>query len=74
MPIALTGALVGVALALFLFIAEYLMLRSSVAERAQRLHRKPEFDQTERKRIMTLLRFCVFIPPVFALFAWIIWG
>jgi len=74
MPVALEGALIGAAVALLLVASEYLMLRKAVDDRAKRLHRKAEFDETDRKRINTMLRFSIFVPPAFALFFWLIWG
>lgn len=74
MHIALQGALIGVAVALFLLLADYLMLRKAVHERAALQHRKPEFEDAERRRLASLARLCIFVPAAFALFFWLVWG
>jgi hypothetical protein len=74
MHIALQGALYGVGLGLVLIIIEYLFVKKAVEERAQLHHRKPEFEQMDRNRIKSVVGFSVFIPPAFALGAWLIWG
>ena len=68
---ALMGALVGVGVGLLFYVFDYMMLRKHAAERAKKLHRKEELDQTERKRLSALLTFCLFMPPAFALIFWI---
>jgi hypothetical protein len=74
MHIALQGALYGVGLGLVLIIIEYLFVKKAVEERAQLQHRKPEFEQMDRNRIKSVVGFSVFIPPAFALAAWLLWG
>lgn len=74
MHIALQGALYGVGLGLVLIIIEYLFVKKAVEERAQLHHRKPEFEQMDRNRIKSVVGFSVFIPPAFALGAWLLWG
>jgi hypothetical protein len=74
MHIAMQGALYGVGLGLVLIIVEYLFVKKGVAERAQLQHRKPEFEQTDRNRIKSVVSFSLFIPPAFALGAWLLWG
>ena len=69
---AVEGALYGIGIGLFLVGAEYLMLRSSVKERAERLKRKAEFDVTERRRISSMTRFALLLPIAFALGFWIV--
>ena len=71
MHIALIGALVGVGVAILAYLVDYLLLRAGARERAEKLHRKFELDQTERKRLHSLGRFCLFLPAVFALLFWI---
>lgn len=68
---ALYGALIGVAAALVLVAAEYALLRSAANQRAAKRHVKAEFDPTERKRIISLARFSVLLPPLFAFLFWI---
>jgi hypothetical protein len=49
-------------------------VKKAVEERAELHHRKPEFEDMDRNRIKAVVRFSIFIPPAFALFAWLIWG
>ena len=74
MHIALQGALYGVGLALILIIIEYVFVKKGVEERAQLHHKKPQFEQTDRNRIKSVVSFAFFIPPAFALGAWLLWG
>lgn len=73
MNAALQGLLVGVAVAVALFIFDYMMIRRGAAERAKRNHKTVvELDGTEKKRIAALLRFCVLLPPVLAAAFWVL--
>ena len=74
MHIALQGALYGVGLGLVLIIVEYLFVKKGVEERARLQHKRPEFEQTDRNRIKSVVTFSFFIPPAFALGAWLLWG
>jgi hypothetical protein len=74
MHVALQGALYGVGLGLVLIIIEYMFVKKGVEERAQLRHKKPEFEQTDRNRIRSVVTFSFFIPPAFALGAWLLWG
>jgi hypothetical protein len=75
MHIALQGALTGLVIGLIMLGGDYLVLRGAARERAVKQHKKvPEFDGTERARIRSLAMFCVILPPIFALFFWMIWG
>lgn len=74
MNMALTGALTGAGVALLLFVAEYLAVRKEAGERARRKNQKLELDDAERRRMASNARFCLFIPPAFAAFFWLIWG
>jgi hypothetical protein len=74
MHIALQGALYGVGLGLVLIIVEYLFVKKGVEERAQLQHKRPEFEPTDRNRIKSVVTFSFFIPPAFALGAWLLWG
>lgn len=71
---ALQGALIGLAIGVFLVAFEYLMLKKAVDERAKRYHRKAEFDPTEKKRISTVMRFAFLLPIGFAAGAWLIFA
>ena len=69
---ALEGLLVGAGLAALLLLGEYYLQRKLAAERAQQLKRAVELDADQRKRISSMARFCLFIPPAFAAFYWLI--
>jgi hypothetical protein len=71
---ALHGALIGLGIGAFLFVAEYLLLSKGVSERAKKLNRKAEFDETERRRIASMMRFALLLPPAFAFVFWWAWG
>jgi hypothetical protein len=74
MNAALQGALIGLGIGAFLVFAEYMMLNKAVHERADKLKRKAQFDETERRRIHSILRFALALPPAFALIFWWVWG
>ena len=74
MHVAWQGALYGVGLGLLLIIVEYLFVKKAVEERAQLQHKRPQFEQTDRNRIKSVVTFSFFIPPAFALGAWLLWG
>lgn len=74
MNMALMGALIGAGVALFLLVAEYLSVRKEAGERARRKNQKLELDDAERRRMASNARFCLFIPPAFAAFFWLLWG
>ena len=69
---AITGALVGVGIGVFLFIFDYMAIKKTAAERAKRNHQTlVTLDSTEKKRIGSLLRFCLVLPPVLAFAFWV---
>ena len=74
MHIAVQGALWGLGLGVFLVLTEYVFVKKAVEERAVQKHQKPEWDGQDRARIRAVLGFSVFLPPAFALGAWLIWG
>lgn len=74
MGVALHGALIGFGVGAFLVLAEYLLLSKAVSERAKKLNRKAEFDVTERRRISSIARFALILPPAFAFVFWWVWG
>lgn len=70
---ALKGALVGLGIAVALFLFDYLQLRSRAAERAKKAHKTiVEFDQTDKGRIISLARFLLFVPAGFAVLFWML--
>ncbi len=68
---ALMGALVGAGVGILFYVIDYMMLKGHAAERAKKLHRPAEFDDTERKRLRALAGFCFFMPVAFAVGFWI---
>lgn len=74
MHVVLQGALIGLGIALFLVVMEYVLVYKGAKERAARWRRAVELDVTERKRISTIVRFALVLPPAFALVFFIIWG
>jgi hypothetical protein len=73
MHIAVMGGLIGVGAALLLIIVEYLLLKRNAERRAVQKGKKLELDQSERKQFGATLRFAFFLPPAFALAAWMFW-
>ena len=69
--IVLAGALAGTGVALALLGLEYALLRRGSAERAKRTRRRDVFDGAERSRMASLARFCVWMPPAFAVLFWL---
>jgi hypothetical protein len=69
---AMNGFLVGLAIAAFLIIIEYIMVKKAVEERASLRHRAPEFEPTDRARIRAVVNFCLFVPPAFAAAFWLL--
>jgi hypothetical protein len=74
MHIAWHGALWGLGLGAFLIFVEYSFVKKAVQERAAQKHLKPEWDGQDRARIKAVVSFSCFLPPAFALGAWLIWG
>jgi len=68
----LEGALVGAAVGLFLYMAEYMILRGHVNERAKRYKKPAAFDQIERSRLRAVGTFALFLPVGFAIGFWMI--
>jgi hypothetical protein len=74
MPVYVEGALIGLGLAAFLVLAEYLLIKKSANERAARFHRKVEIDSSETSRLRSIMTFAVLLPPAFGLAYWVLWG
>ena len=68
------GALIGLGVGVALVVLEYLLINQAVNERAKKLNRKATFDVTDRRRMATILRFGLILPPAFAFAFWWIWG
>jgi hypothetical protein len=74
MHIALQGALIGLLVAVVMFLTDYMLIKKAVAERAKRRGRAPEMEGTERERLKTLFRYVIFLPVGGAFLFWLIWG
>ena len=73
MSSVLTGALIGLGVGVVLLVFDYMMIRQGAAERAKRQHQTVvTLDNTERKRLTSLFRFCLFLPPALAFAFWIL--
>jgi hypothetical protein len=69
---ALTGALIGFAVAAILIAVEYVMVKKQVQGRASPSNPNPQFEAEDRNRIRAVVNFCLFLPPAFALGLWLI--
>jgi hypothetical protein len=74
MNVATQGALWGLGIGIVLIFIEYTFVKKAVQERAEQRHRKPEFEGEDRNRIKAVVSFSLFLPPAFALGAWLLWG
>jgi len=75
MAVHWVGAIVGVALGTVMVMFEYFMLKRLAERRAVQKGRKVvEMDPTERKQLTGTFKFALFLPPGFALLAWMFWG
>ena len=74
MPVALQGALIGLALGIVLTVFEWYALKRDLEERGRRMHKTLEMDVMEKRRIQNVLRFSLLLPAGFALGFWIVWG
>jgi hypothetical protein len=72
MHVGLKGALIGLAIAVLLIAIEYHMVKKAVEERAAGRHRKPEWEAQDRNRVKAVVNFSIFLPPAFALGAWLL--
>lgn len=75
MPVWMEGGLIGLALAVFLVVMEYVLIKRAARERAARLHRKTvEADPSAQNRMHGILTFSLVLPFAFALAWWVLWG
>lgn len=72
MDVALKGFLIGLAIAVVLVFFEYRTVRKAAEERAAARHQKPVLEAQDKTRIRAVLNFSIFLPPGFALGAWLI--
>ena len=70
---ALQGLLVGIVLGIVLSGFEYFSVKKQVEERAAAKHQKPEFEPSDRSRIMAVVRFS-FVLPFGAALLWWLWS
>lgn len=68
---ALQGLLAGIVLGVVLSAFEYFSVKKQVEERAKERHKKPEFEPTDRTRIMAVVRFSLVLPFGTALLWWL---
>lgn len=71
---AIKGAVLGGVIGAALVALEYMMLTKDAKERAEKLHRKPQLDETARLRIKTITRFAFVLPLLVGGMFWLIWG
>jgi len=69
---AILGALWGLGIGVALVVFEYVLLSKDVNERAKKLNRAAVFEQTERRRMNSMIRFAVILPFAFAVAFWLI--
>lgn len=75
MHVATVGAIAGLALGIVMVVFEYFMLKRLAERRAVQKGKKVvEMDSTERKQLAGTFKFALFLPPGFALLAWMFWG
>lgn len=72
MHIAVQGGLIGAGLAVLLIFAEYMFVKKQVQDRATPVNKHPQFEATDRNRIKSVVNFCLFLPPAFAVGAWLL--
>ena len=68
---AMEGFLIGLVIGVILVAYEYHAVKKQVEERAATRHVKPEWEPQDRNRVMTVLRFAIFLPPGGALVFWL---
>lgn len=69
---ALQGGLIGLGLMAALIAVEYFFVKKQVEGRATPTNPRPRFEETDRNRIRAVVNFGIFIPPAFAVGAWLI--
>ncbi len=71
MHVALQGFLVGLGLAAFLYLFEYMAVRGAANARGKKMAKRPEINQEERSRLRAVTSFCIFMPPGMAIIFWL---
>ena len=65
------GALIGLVIGIILVGYEYYAVKKNLEERAAARHLKPEWEPEDKNRVMTVLRFAIFLPPGGAVLFWL---
>jgi hypothetical protein len=74
MHIAIQGGLVGLGIAAFLYVFEYMAVKSAASARSKKMARKMEINQEELSRLRAVRGLCYFLPIGCAIGAWLVWG
>ncbi|MGH8690268.1 MAG: hypothetical protein ACREUS_04485 [Burkholderiales bacterium] len=69
---ALQGGLIGLAIAAFLVVFEYMSVKKNVEERAAAKHQKPEWEPSDRSRVRAVVNYAIFVPFGLALIFWLL--
>ena len=69
---ALQGLLIGIGLSVFFVLFEYLAANRSSAERAKKMAKKQEWNQDERARVQSIIRFGMVLPFGVAIVWWLL--
>ena len=68
---ALLGGLIGLGLAIVMYVFDYIQLSAAAAERAKRYGKKQELTGEDRKHMRAVGSFCLLLPFILALVFWI---
>jgi hypothetical protein len=71
---ALTGAGIGAAAGVILYMLEYALMRGAAKSRVKRSGKSAELNDIEKRRLGAVGRFCLILPFAFAVGFWVIWG
>jgi hypothetical protein len=74
MHIAIQGGLVGLGIAAFLYVFEYMAVKKAASTRSKKMARKMEINQEELSRLRAVRGLCYFLPIGCAIGAWLVWG
>lgn len=69
---ALQGGLIGLAIAVFLVVFEYMSTKKLVEERAAAKHQKPEWEPSDRSRVRAVVNYAIFVPFGLAAIFWLL--
>lgn len=72
MHAALQGGLIGLAIAVFLVVFEYMSTKKLVEERAAAKHQKPEWEPSDRSRVRAVVNYAIFVPFGLAAIFWLL--